>query len=125
MKITQIRDQLVVVGEKVEDAKLVNMALNGFPASWVPNFERLWDDYIQKETRMDSKAGKKDGEENLALFDQSNKGKGKGPSKGKGKSREPTSQPKKYNLSEIKCFSFHKHAHYASQCPDKKKGKRK
>jgi hypothetical protein len=33
MKITQIHDQLAKIGEKVEDAKLVNMALNGFPAS--------------------------------------------------------------------------------------------
>ena len=42
----------------MEDAKLVNMALNGFPTSWelfvtgicacenFPNFERLWDDCI-------------------------------------------------------------------------------
>ena len=58
------------------------MALNGFPASWEPlvkgicarekllDFERLWDDCIQEETLMESKANKKDGEENLALFGQ-------------------------------------------------------
>jgi hypothetical protein len=58
------------------------MALNGFPTSWEPfvkgicawenllNFERLWDDCIQEGTQMESKAGKKDGEENLALFGQ-------------------------------------------------------
>jgi hypothetical protein len=34
MKAMQICDQLAVVGEKIKDAKLVNMALNGFPASW-------------------------------------------------------------------------------------------
>ena len=28
MKVTQIRDQLATFGEKVEDAELVNMALN-------------------------------------------------------------------------------------------------
>ena len=28
------RDQLAAVGEKIEDAELVNIALNGFPASW-------------------------------------------------------------------------------------------
>jgi hypothetical protein len=90
MKITQSRDQLSVVGEKVEDAKLVNMALNRFPASWepfvrgicarknLPEFETLWNDCIQEETRMESKVDRKDGEDNLALFDQSNKGKGKG-----------------------------------------------
>jgi hypothetical protein len=66
------------------------MAWNGFRASWeplvkgicarehLPNFERLWDDYIQEETRMESKTSKKGGDENLALFGQSNKGKVKG-----------------------------------------------
>jgi len=54
IKIMQICDQLVVVGEKVADAKLVNMTLNGFSMSWesffkgicahenFPTFERLW-----------------------------------------------------------------------------------
>jgi hypothetical protein len=36
MKITQICDQLVAVGEKVVDEELVNMALNGFLTSWEP-----------------------------------------------------------------------------------------
>ena len=35
MNMTQIRDQLAAVGEKVADAELVNMALNGFSTSWV------------------------------------------------------------------------------------------
>jgi hypothetical protein len=72
MKITQIRDQLAAVGEKVEDAELVNMALNGFPASWepfvkgicarenLPDFERLWDDCIQEETQ-DGVKGRQEG----------------------------------------------------------------
>ena len=58
------------------------MALNGFLASWepfiegvcarenLPNYERLWDDCIQEETRMESKARKDGGDENLALFGQ-------------------------------------------------------
>jgi hypothetical protein len=62
MKITQIHDQLATIGEQVEDVELVNMALNGFSASWEPfikvisarenltNFERIWDDNIQDET---------------------------------------------------------------------------
>jgi hypothetical protein len=112
------------------------MALNGFPTSWepfvkgiyvqenLPDFERLWDDCIQEQIRMESKVGKKDGEENLVLFGQPNKGRGKGPNMGKGKSEESTSQPRK-DSSKIKCFSCHKHSHYASQCPNKKKGKGK
>jgi hypothetical protein len=35
-KITRIHDQLASVGEKVEDAELVNIALKGFLASWEP-----------------------------------------------------------------------------------------
>jgi hypothetical protein len=63
---------------------------------------------------MESKASKKDGDENLALFGQTNKGRGKGPSKGKGKSEESASQQRKKDLSKIKCFICHKHNHYAS-----------
>jgi hypothetical protein len=34
MKVMQICDQLAAVGEKIVDAELVNMALNGDPTSW-------------------------------------------------------------------------------------------
>jgi hypothetical protein len=81
MKITQIHDQLVVVEDKVADAKLVNMALNGFQASWKPFVKGICS-RIQEETGMESKANKKGGGENLALFSQTNKGIGKGPNKG-------------------------------------------
>jgi hypothetical protein len=61
MKIMTIHDQLALIGEKIADAKLMNMALNGFPTSWeplvkgifshdkLPKFERFWDDCIQEE----------------------------------------------------------------------------
>jgi hypothetical protein len=136
MRITQTRDQLAAIGEKVDDVELVNVALNGFTKSWepfvkgicarekLPNWERLWDDCIQEETREESKASKQgDGEENLALVSQAKKGKGKGS---KGNSEGETSQPgKKKDLSKIKCFACHKSGHYASQCPEKKKGQGK
>lgn len=89
----QIHDELAVVGEKMGDAELVNMALNGFPTSWepfvkgicscenIPNFERPWDDCIQEDTLMESKAKKKGSDENLALFSQSKKGKLKDPTR--------------------------------------------
>jgi hypothetical protein len=112
------------------------MALNGFSISWetfvkgicvhenLPSFETLWDDCIKEETRMESKANKKGGDNNLALFGQTKKGRRKGLNKGKGKNEESTSQPRK-DLSKIKCFICHKHGHYESQCPNKKKGKGK
>jgi hypothetical protein len=72
---------------------------------------------------MDSKANKKDGEENLTLFGQSNKGRGKGPNNGKENNKESTSMPGKKDLRKIKCLNYHKHNHYSSQCPNMKKGK--
>jgi hypothetical protein len=36
MRITQIHDHLIAIGEVVDDTELVNVALNGFPRSWEP-----------------------------------------------------------------------------------------
>jgi hypothetical protein len=62
MMITQIRDKLMAIDDKVEDAELVNVALRGLPRSWEPfvqgicvqekllYFDILWIDSIQEET---------------------------------------------------------------------------
>jgi hypothetical protein len=102
MRITQIRDQLVAIGETVLEVELVNVALNGFTKSWEPfimgicareqlrKWERLWDDCIQEETRKESRSDKQGGgDENLALGSKTKKGKGKvfvkkGDSQGEG-----------------------------------------
>jgi hypothetical protein len=116
----------------------MNVALNGLPKSWepfvkgvctrenLPDWQRLWDDCIQEETREESKRNKQgSSDENLALVSKTRKGKGKSSSK-KGNNDGGSSQPgKKKDLSKIKCFSCHKNGHYASQCPEKKKGKGK
>jgi hypothetical protein len=51
----------------MDDAKLVNVALNGFTKSWEPfvkgitarekllDWQRLWDNCIQEETREESR----------------------------------------------------------------------
>lgn len=70
MRITQIRDQLAAIGEKVTEAELVNVALNGFTKPWkpfvkgicarkhIPDWQRLWDYCIQEDTREESRASK-------------------------------------------------------------------
>ena len=78
------------------DAELVNVALNGFTKAWEPfivgictkerppNWERLWDDCIQEETRKVSRTNKQGGvaNENFALICKMKKTKGKVSIKG-------------------------------------------
>jgi hypothetical protein len=119
MRITQIHDQLAAIGEVVLDAKLVNVALNGFTKAWepfimgicvqehLPKWERLWDDCIQEETRKESRSGKQGGgggDENLALVSKTKKNKGKffvkkGDSQGEGQQ-----SGWKRDMSKIKCY---------------------
>jgi hypothetical protein len=108
------------------------VALNGFPRPWEPfvqgicaqekmsSFDRLWIDYIQEETRIESKNGQQKGseDENLALDAHARKGR-----RNDSPRREASpEQRKKKDLSKVKCFACHEHGHYASQCPQRKKG---
>ena len=61
-KITQVRDELGAVEERVQGAALVITTLNGVTKPWyvfvesvvarenMPTWDRLWDDFIQEET---------------------------------------------------------------------------
>jgi hypothetical protein len=84
---TQIRDELAVVGEIVDERELVRTALNGFTKQRdvfvrgivarekLPDSERLWDDFTQEELRVGTSQAsqpKSEDEENLSLV-----GKGK------------------------------------------------
>ena len=63
-RLTQIRGELGAVGSKTEDDELVRITLNGFSKPWdvfvkgvvarekLPDWQRLWDDFVQEETRM-------------------------------------------------------------------------
>jgi hypothetical protein len=57
-RLTQVSDDLGVVGEAIVDSELVRTTLNGVSKQWVvfvevivareniPNWERLWDDFV-------------------------------------------------------------------------------
>ena len=63
-RLTQIKDELGVVGSKTEDEELVHIALNDFSKPWdtfvkgvvarekLLDWQRLSDDFVQEETRM-------------------------------------------------------------------------
>jgi hypothetical protein len=67
---------------------------------------------------MESKGSRQGGDSDHALIGQT-----KDPAR-VGERVELASHPEK-DLSKIKCFICHKNDHYASQCPEKKKGKGK
>jgi hypothetical protein len=63
-RYTQIRDELGAVGEVVEPNSMVRTTLNNFTKPWgpfvrgivarevIPTWERMWDDFVQEETRL-------------------------------------------------------------------------
>jgi hypothetical protein len=67
-RFTQIRDELGAVGEDVDPNSLVRQAMNSFTKPWgpfvrgivarevMPTWERMWDDFVQEETRLVAKA---------------------------------------------------------------------
>ena len=130
-RVSQVRDELGAVGEKVEDNELVRIALNGFSKSWdsfvrgivarenLPDWERLWDDFVQEELRTSSGSSSQQrvgDDENVALA-----AKGKKKSKGGPKGGAKPKGEQKKDMSKVKCFACHKMGHYAGQCPNRKK----
>ena len=122
-RVTQIRDELTTTGEVINDDELVRVSLNGFSEKWaifvkgvvsrerLPKWDRLWDDFIQEETREEAllsrQAKIEDKEENMALIAK----------KGKGKMKFVK------DLSKVRCYACNQFGHYAGQCPNKKKKK--
>jgi hypothetical protein len=79
MRISQIKEQVVAIGDSVDDAELLTTTLNAFPSSWdpfvqgicarskLPKFDKLWIVCTQEESRSISKSQKTNDEENQAL----------------------------------------------------------
>ena len=122
-RLRQIKDELSAVGEVIPDPELVRIALKGFTKEWdvfvkcvvgrenFPSWERLWDDFTQEEIR-EGKTEQVADEENVALSTKGRKKKGGSSSGAK-------------DLSKVKCFACQSYGHYAGQCPNKKKNKKK
>jgi hypothetical protein len=82
-RYTWIRDELAAVGEVVKPDFMVRTTLNNFTKPWgpfvrgivskeiMPTWERLWDDFIQEETRLTSETSGQQqtlqGDEDLGL----------------------------------------------------------
>ena len=127
-RLTQIRDELGAIGSKIVDEELVQIALNGFSNPWdtfvkgvvarekLPDWQRLWDDFVQEKTRMGQGSGSSSNapqivDEEALSFTGKSKGKEKRKKDGK----------KNLDVSKVKCFICHKQGHFSSQWPDRKK----
>jgi hypothetical protein len=100
-KITQVKDDLGVVGEVVVDSELVRTSLNGVTKQWnvfiegivarenIPKWDRLWDELIQEETQRgcvfdNSSTSNEEANVDLAPKGKNNS-KGQNKQKGEGK----------------------------------------
>lgn len=127
------RDELGSVRITVVDDELLSLALLGLLKSYhsykdsvngwekLRDWERLWSDLAQEELRRNTRDGsssKNYYEENCALDAKSRKG--------KGDKSHPKSEDigKKLDLSQMKCFHYHKHGHLTTNFPQKKKKRR-
>jgi hypothetical protein len=89
----------------------------------LPPFDRLWINCIQEEAQIESRNGKQrdSDDENLALATHARKGRRNGSPR-----REASlDHRKKKDFSKVKCFACHTLGRYASECPQRKKGKGK
>ena len=63
-RVSQLRDELGVIGDTIDDAELVTATLNGFSSSWdpfvqetcarekFPKFDKLWTNCVQEKARL-------------------------------------------------------------------------
>jgi hypothetical protein len=85
---------------------------------------RLWVHCIQEEAQIESKNNQRGSDDDIqALAAHARKGKGNGSRKKNPRREASPEQGKKKDLSKVKGFVCHKQGHYASQCPERKKGR--
>ena len=119
LKLTEIRDNLLAIGETIADREMVLIALGGLSSEWhvfnttilnnnvIPDFKEVLLRCVQEETTMKEY----ENEGNVAFAAHSRKKNFGGP-KNKGRAGA--------HGKKGKCYTCHKPSHYARECPFKK-----
>jgi len=119
-RITQVHDDLSTVGESILNGEMVRTILSGFSEKWKsfvkcvvskehsPNSERLWDEFIQEETREEALRSRQskgeENDENIVLFVNKKEKKAKGG--------EKYYNGGKKDMSKVIFYASHELGHY-------------
>jgi hypothetical protein len=88
-RISQINEQIIDIGDLIEEDELVMTTLNGISKSWdsfirricsrskLTKFTRLWEDCVQEEARLEAREEKLSDDEDQVLAAHFRKGKKK------------------------------------------------
>jgi hypothetical protein len=134
MRVSQIRDQCVAIGDVISDKELVITNLNGFPTFFIPfvqgvcarnklpKFDKLWADCTHKESRLADQQKRLIVDEEKSLTIQKNK---RSYLRKNNKEANSVGVPdKKKDVSKIRCYNCQKLGHFSYDYPQGK-GKRK
>jgi hypothetical protein len=134
MRVSQIRDQIVAIGDVISDKELVTTTLNGFPTFWIPfvqgvcarsklpKFDKLWPDCTHEQSRLVDQHKRLIVDEEEALTAQNNKR--SSLMKNNKEANSVRVPDKKKYVSKISCYNCQKLGKFSYDRPQGK-GKRK
>ena len=126
LRITEIKNDLRLIGEVIPDRELTLTTLGGLPPEWyvfrttilsndqIPGFEKLMSRYIQEETIM-AEQEMPSNRSNPTAFSTHLKRKNNAGSKKQSQGRLGFKNGRKG-----RCFVCNKFGHYARECPNRK-----